>query len=126
MTKSAAFVAILVLLSAACGSGGAPRGVDFSVPAGFGSDPDLLPSSWISDYDIDPATELTPEQVRQLETLFIAAYESSVQKLKQDYLIRTDVKLYRLLVRYHPELESIPSEGGSIFLRDIAERLRAP
>jgi len=116
--------AAITLLSAACSSGGAPQGIDFSIPAGFASDPDLLPSSWIARYEIDPATELTPEQVRQLDALFIAAHEWSKKKLRQDYMIRTDVKLYQLLKRYHPGLESLPAEGDSIFLGDIAVALQ--
>lgn len=122
--KTLALLAAVIFAVAACSSGGS-HGLDFSIPAGFTSDPDLLPSGWIQRFDVDPAAELTPEQAGQLEALFIAAYDASMQKYRQDYLIPADTRLFRLLSRYRPALDAIPRvEGGHVSLREIAATLR--
>lgn len=124
MKTSRILLFIGLFLAAACTSSGGGKGTDFSVPAGFLSDPDLVPASWIEKFQVDPATELAPEQVNQLEALFIAAYDASMQKYQQDYLIPASADLYQLLKRHHPALETLEAEGGRVSLRAIAGMVR--
>jgi hypothetical protein len=99
---------------------------DFQTPPEFWSDPDYHPVGYLKSYHVeDAAAVLKPEQRERLRRLFLAAYDACKEKYHQDYLIGTDVPLYRLLRTNYPDVSKAESEGGRmIFLGRISRILR--
>ena len=115
--------AILILLVFACASGVCCAQETFNLPPNAESPPVY----YLERMKVqDTSRRLSDREKRELCRLFVRAYVISVRKHGQDYLLKTDTPIYRLLVANFPGVAAREAEGGSsIFLAPITKFFNA-
>jgi hypothetical protein len=99
---------------------------DFQVPKEFSTVQSFHPIVYLESYPVsDPGARLSSTQKERLARLVIAAARSCRKKYQQDYLIRRDSPIMKLLEHNVPEVAVLPEvEDGSIqFLEPIGRAL---
>ena len=105
--------ALLVLLVLFVGSASARDSFRYRCPRGDS----VLPASCLENMRVrDVSRTLTRNERHRVAYLFLKSYAVSIVRYQQDYLLKPEAPIFRLLVTNFPEAAGLEGEGG-VFLR---------
>lgn len=94
---------------------------NFEIPEEFLTNVDFHPLGYLETYVIEDETEqLSKLMMEKIGCLFVSSADSVKEKYEQDYLISTQVPIYKLLKHNIPRVVEVEKGGSYAFLGDVA------
>ncbi len=97
---------------------------NYEVPKEFYNTVDFHPLGYLETFPVENEIKILDRNLKnQLACLFINASQSILKKYKQDYLMSTEIPIYKLLKFNYPSIVILEKKRSHIFLEKISGEL---